>query len=239
LNTFSPLQKQIYAKKDFILIEFVYLLVSKYFAPVTKRTNTIQTRDEIIRLADSLIRTKGFNAFSYADIGGVMDVRNATIHYHFPTKSDLGISVMREEALQMTRDKNEWDQLSGEAQLKRIVETFFRKSRKRMICLTGALTPEYDTFTWNMQAATRNMCEAILDQMSECLEKGRREGQLYFPGDATDRALLVMSCLLSSLLLSRVLGEEIFDRMIDQQLKDLGSNIRVSQFQEEIPEHLL
>jgi len=75
--------------------------------------------------------------------------------------------------------------------------------------------------------------------MTACLEKGRKEGKFYFHGDAADRALLVTSTLLSALLLSRILGREIFDRMIDQQFKDLGSALRVDQFEEDVPEHLL
>src|SRR5579859_4739785 len=204
-----------------------------------QRTTTIDTRREILGLADSLIRRKGFNGFSYKNIGGVMDVRNAAIHYHFPLKSDLGIAVIEEDVLQMTRKRRNWESLPGEAQLKGIVEVFFQRSRKGMICLTGALAPAYGTYSDDMQNRVREMCRNILDWMTTCLDKGRREGRLYFHGEAADRALLVASTLLSGLLLSRVLGTEIFDRMIDQQFKDLGSDIRVDQFEEEIPEHLL
>jgi hypothetical protein len=65
------------------------------------------------------------------------------------------------------------------------------------------------------------MCRTILDWMTECLEMGRKEGSLQFQGSAADRALLVVSALLSSLLLSRVLGREVFDRMLRQLLKDI------------------
>jgi hypothetical protein len=68
------------------------------------------------------------------------------------------------------------------------------------------------------------MCRSILDWMAACLEKGRAEGRFVFQGTPQDRALLVMSGLLSSLLLSRVLGEDIFDRMIGQLLQDINAN---------------
>ena len=48
------------------------------------------TRNEIIRIGSELIRSVGYNAFSYADIAKVLNIKNAAIHYYFPTKSDLG-----------------------------------------------------------------------------------------------------------------------------------------------------
>jgi TetR/AcrR family transcriptional regulator, transcriptional repressor for nem operon len=172
----------------------------------------IATRDEIIGLADQLIRSKGFNAFSYSDISAAMDVRNAAIHYHFPSKSALGISVIDEELARIATSRQEWAHLPGDEQIKRIMQGFFDKSRKGMICLTGSLTPDYETFSPDMQLKVVEMCEAILGWLGN------------FHGKAPDRALLLMSTLVSSLLLSRILGPDIFDRMIDQILKDLGTS---------------
>ena len=49
-----------------------------------------QTRaDDILRCARTLIIRGGYNSFSYADISNVVGIRNASIHHHFPSKSDL------------------------------------------------------------------------------------------------------------------------------------------------------
>ena len=52
------------------------------------------TSEEIMSCARSLIISGGYNGFSYADIAKVVGVRNATIHHHFPTKSDLVRSLV-------------------------------------------------------------------------------------------------------------------------------------------------
>ena len=54
----------------------------------------MNTREQIIQLADSLIREKGYNAFSFYDISKSVGIKTASIHYHFPAKSDLGIAVI-------------------------------------------------------------------------------------------------------------------------------------------------
>ena len=191
-----------------------------------------ETRDQIVLLADQLIRTQGFNAFSYADIAGPMAIRRPAVHHYFPVKSDLGISVIDNELERIAHQKQEIRDLPGDQQLKSIVEAFYFHHRKGYICLTGSLTPDYMTLPPAMQHSVQQMCETTLDLAADALEKGRKEGNLQFSGTASDRALLVLSTLLSSLLLSRVLKDNIFDRMIDQLFIDLGSSIRVSQFPE-------
>ena len=47
------------------------------------------TRSEIIRMADELIKTIGYNAFSYADISKQLNIKNAAIHKYIPAKSVL------------------------------------------------------------------------------------------------------------------------------------------------------
>ena len=49
----------------------------------------------ILNLAESLLQDKGYNGFSYAHIASELGVKNAAIHYHFPTKEDLSIAVIQ------------------------------------------------------------------------------------------------------------------------------------------------
>ena len=45
-----------------------------------------ETSARILDIAERLVQTRGFNAFSYADIAAALHVTKATLHYHFPTK---------------------------------------------------------------------------------------------------------------------------------------------------------
>ena len=55
---------------------------------------TINMATHILDVAQQLIQTRGYNAFSYADIASQVGIRTATIHYYFPTKADLGREVV-------------------------------------------------------------------------------------------------------------------------------------------------
>jgi AcrR family transcriptional regulator len=186
-----------------------------------------ETKEHIVELADELIRKRGFNAFSYSDIAGPLAVRNAAIHYYFPSKSDLGEAVIDEELKRVGEYRRESEHLDGEEQLKLLVGVFRRNNKLRLICLMGSLTPDYDTFEEPMREKVKEMCTGILDWLSAALERAREEGGLQFEGSAGDRALLVVSTLLSSLLLSRVLGTNIFEQMLDQLLRDMRADWQV------------
>ncbi|WP_431209766.1 TetR/AcrR family transcriptional regulator [Puia sp. P3] len=186
-----------------------------------------ETKEHIIELADELIRKRGFNAFSYSDIAGPLAVRNAAIHYYFPSKSDLGEAVIDQELQRVDEYRRKSERLGGEEQPKLLVGVFRRNNKLRLICLMGSLTPDYDTFEEPMRQKVKEMCTGILDWLGEALERAREEGGLQFEGSAGDRALLVVSTLLSSLLLSRVLGANIFEQMLDQLLRDMRADWQV------------
>src|SRR4051795_11035403 len=48
------------------------------------------TAQRILDVAERLVQTRGFNGFSYADIASALEVTKASLHYHFPTKAELG-----------------------------------------------------------------------------------------------------------------------------------------------------
>lgn len=187
------------------------------------------TRQQIILLADQLIRNRGYNDFSYADIAAMLEIRRPAIHYHFPTKSDLGIAVIDSELRGLWKHRSEWARMPGDEQLRRLICTFLNSSRAGELCLTGALTPELGSFSPAMQEKVGEMCQTILDWMGSCLEQARKAGSLHFEGAAKDRAILIMTTLAASLLLSRALDPSVFDLAVDRMLKDLGAGFGIAE----------
>ncbi len=122
-----------------------------------------ETRDQIIHLADDLIRRKGFNAFSYTDIAVPPDIRNAAIPYYFPAKSDLGEAVIDAELQRIASYRREYAHLPGEEQLKGLVSTFHQNSQLHLICLMGSLTPDYNTFGDPLRQKVKEKCAGVLD----------------------------------------------------------------------------
>jgi len=53
------------------------------------------TKNKIMDLAENLLLSRGYNGFSYKDISLALGIKNATVHYHYPAKKDLGVAVIR------------------------------------------------------------------------------------------------------------------------------------------------
>ena len=63
-------------------------------ATTTAPKQKSETAEQILDLAETLIQTRGYSAFSYQDIADDLGIRKASIHYHFPSKTDLGVAVV-------------------------------------------------------------------------------------------------------------------------------------------------
>lgn len=165
------------------------------------------TRTAILDLAEELMLDKGYNGFSYADIASVVGMRNAAIHYHFPSKADLGVAVIqrsRERFLNWARQL----EASGADPVERL-EAFFRRYLRhlelgRRVCLGGSLETDYKTLPAVMQAETTTFVASVLSWWASLLEDGRRRGVFSFPGEAREQAVVVMSTLQGALQTSRV-----------------------------------
>ncbi len=181
----------------------------------------METKDKIRNLAESLIRTKGYNAFSYADLSAPLKVKNAAIHYHFPSKDLLGASVVEEMVHGFQRLTSSWSNQPEAEQLEQFMDIYRNSQQQGMVCLMGSLAPDFETLSPVMQAQLQGMSRVILDWLTTCLEQGRAKGFFQFKGQAADRALLLTSSLISSLLLSRVQQTDLYSRIRQQLLADL------------------
>ena len=55
----------------------------------------MDTKLQILDSAERTVRERGFDAFSYADVAKDVGIRKASIHYHFPAKTDLGLALIQ------------------------------------------------------------------------------------------------------------------------------------------------
>jgi len=54
--------------------------------------------DDILDYAEREMRKNGFDAVSFRDIASAIGIKSASVHYHFPTKADLGEAVTKRYA---------------------------------------------------------------------------------------------------------------------------------------------
>jgi TetR/AcrR family transcriptional repressor of nem operon len=171
--------------------------------------NQKDTKTEILDRAENLLLDRGFNGFSYADISSVLGIKNAAVHYYFPTKSDLGIAIIQRAKTRFTG----WTR--GERMAERSadekIEAFFRLYLRfleagQQVCLGGALETDFKTLPPEMQVETQKFASDILVWMEGVIEEGRERQIFSFPGEARDQAILILSSLQGALQMTRAAG---------------------------------
>src|SRR5260221_14652793 len=53
------------------------------------------TRQMIMSAARLMVQTRGFNGLSFRELAKEVGIKSASVHYHFPTKGDLGAALAR------------------------------------------------------------------------------------------------------------------------------------------------
>ena len=170
------------------------------------------TREKILELAEELILNKGYNAFSYQDISNVMGIKNAAVHYYFPTKENLGTSIIRtnlqrfEEMIENMQNLD-FDELH---QLESFMKIYLKSNRENKICIIGSLGTDINTLGDPMRTELQKMVDRIIDWLENTLEKGREKGLFQYNISARDQALHVLSSLVAGLQLARILNKSEF-----------------------------
>jgi TetR/AcrR family transcriptional repressor of nem operon len=180
------------------------------------------TYDDILRCARSLLIEGGYNGFSYADIAKVVGIRNASIHHHFPTKSDLVRTLVaryREEAE------------AGIAELERQVADPADQLRGYVgyweacivdasapLCLCALLASQIPVLPEEITLEVRAHFRTFSAWLTSVLERGARQGSLHFSGTAKAEAEAFLASVHGAMLSARAYDDPSIFGVITRSL---------------------
>src|SRR5258707_13488000 len=140
----------------------------------------MSTREEIIKLGDQLIRDKGYNAFSFYDISKKLKIKNASIHYHFPTKTDLGLSVLEDHTKKLLALIESTTTKSPVFKLNAFLSIYTKIKTEGRVCLVGSLATDLHTVDVKMAKHLKAFATKILEWVASILEEGRQKKVFAF-----------------------------------------------------------
>jgi AcrR family transcriptional regulator len=178
----------------------------------------------ILNMAEDLLQVKGFNGFSYAHIASELGVKNAAIHYHFPTKEELGRAVIKRyrDRFQLWINNSRVKDLPPEKK----IDWFFNiyndtRADQGKVCLIGSMEVEFNTIPEGLQAEVEALHREMLAWLQATLAEGRETGVFHFHGDPAGKAALILSSLQGALQMARALGTRKFCEVVEQLKLDL------------------
>jgi TetR/AcrR family transcriptional repressor of nem operon len=174
-------------------------------------SNISTTSEDILRCAQSLIVAGGYNGFSYADISKVVGIRSASIHHHFPFKSDLVgtlVARYREQAA------------SGITELERQIPDPVGQLRAYLgywemciadasapLCVCAMLASEIPALPENVALEVRAHFRTLSAWLATVLERGAEQGSFRLTGTAKAEAEIFMATVHGAMLSARAYDE--------------------------------
>jgi len=168
------------------------------------------TRNELLDRGQALAQRHGYNGFSFSDLAVEIGIKTASIHYHFPTKADLGKALMaRYRERFMARlaiiDLEQSDARRKLEQFAGLFEETLAAGGK--LCLCGMLASEYETLPDLVRVEVRAFFDACELWLVNVLKQGRAAKLFNFAGSGMETAQMLLSSLEGAMVTARTFGD--------------------------------
>ena len=181
----------------------------------------MDTKEQIVQLADNLLRDKGYNAFSFYDISKSVGIKTASIHYHFPTKSDLGVAVIEQHINNLSLLKEKFNNKSPVEKLDKFLSIYSLIKNENKVCLVGSLATDFNTLDEKVKDKLKVFSDSMLDWVSGFLQEGRNNNIFQFEGLPRTKAIMIIGNMLSIVQLSRLTSDKDFKIIKDTIKQEL------------------
>ncbi len=189
------------------------------------KKNKNNAKTDILKAAENLIKTLGFNGFSYKDISSIVGIRTSSIHYYFPTKNDLAKAVIQQQRAKMIEYLSEIDEIDEDAKgkLRAYTELYYELSNDGSnMCPIAMLSAERDSLSDAVIEDINGYFEDQRNWLSNLMEQGKQDGDLRIIGRGTNAAAMFLSVVEGAMILSKAQGSSHdFKNIINQMLNQL------------------
>ena len=191
------------------------------------RMAVMTTQQKLIDSARHLIQTRGYNGFSYADVAEEVQVRKASIHHHFPAKSDLAKAVVEQSRaviVEQTRQLGD-GAFDPDAQL-RMYTGYWEKciaDASAPFCVAGILATELPTLPADLAQEVRAHFRDLSNWLEIVMTRGAQLGRFQLQGSARQEAEAFMAMVYGAMLAARAYGDaKVFSDIVAGALKRLA-----------------
>lgn len=166
-------------------------------------------KSRLLDAAQRLVQTRGFHGFAYRDLALEVGITTASIHYHFPTKADLGVALVRRYREMIARVTAEAvaRRATLPGQLEHLTAHLFADALAddggARVCLCAALAGEHGGLPPAVQAELRALIEGSEAGIAALLRAGLERGELPAGVDPLALARLWYSTLQGALVIAR------------------------------------
>jgi TetR/AcrR family transcriptional repressor of nem operon len=174
-------------------------------------------KDKILVAAERRVRGAGFSEMSFRDLANDVGIKSASVHYHFPTKPDLGeaLVIHYTEQFKSELDKIDLDDLH--AALESFVALYSNALvLDESICLCAVMGAEAIGLPENVNQRTKAFFEMNKTWLVTLFTKHRVK-------DADDVASLIVAALEGGMIVASSSNDRsVFEQVAQTALRSIG-----------------
>jgi len=181
---------------------------------------TLDTKSALLAEAETLVRTMGYAAFSYADLSERVGIRKASIHHHFATKEVLGNALIDGYLERFSAQLEELGASDAETSRKLLAygDFFAGSLGDGLMPLCGALAADAAYLPPSMQRRVKKFFELHLTWLEDILREGAARRQIKLQSGAHKSALLLLSTLQGASVVAWALKDPSVIKPVYRQL---------------------
>jgi len=179
----------------------------------------MNTKQQLVELSANLLRSKGFDGFSYLDLARELGISKASVHHHFPKKQDLGLALCDWAHDWLIQGLNHFDAKANSDwnRLERYVQAGIKYTlTDQKMCPLSAFYSDLHKLSDPMRLSIKKIGQIEIDWIAGVIQSGQDSGEFVEQKDNyAMAALFVFSCK-GSLISARLHGQDLLHTTMNQ-----------------------
>lgn len=164
------------------------------------------TRSYLLSEAKNLMRTKGYSAFSFADLAKKLGITKASVHYYFATKDILVEEAILEAIADTKQILNHFYQQYStiDSRLKAYSTLFLKHVALIELPLCASLSAELNNLPQYLRSLVQHFFNVQLDWLNKVIQAGQQNQEIPLRLDSQLYATRILNLFEGSSIVSHV-----------------------------------
>ncbi|MEO9653689.1 TetR/AcrR family transcriptional regulator [Marinomonas sp.] len=174
----------------------------------------MSNREKLLNIAEDKVRQGGYSNFSFREIATEIGIKSASVHYHFPTKADLGAAVAHQYTEAFMKALGDISDIMEKGDNPIDVYTnIFRNAllEDNKMCLCGLLGAQNESLPEKVQVEVQRFFNKNLTWLTAAHRALGSE-------NPTQAAITTVSLLEGAMMISKALNDHSYFKLVTSDI---------------------
>lgn len=169
-------------------------------------------KEALLKAAENKVRLGGYNNFSFRELATEVGIKSASVHYHFPTKADLGAALAHQYTNSFLSALGEPNEIKEKG--KNPIDIYTDLFRQALLeddkmCLCGLLGAQSESLPDKVRLEVKRFFEQNLSWLQAAHRVNKEQDPVY-------AAIMTMSVLEGGMMISKALNDHSYFKLLTE-----------------------